>query len=110
MPAISTSPASGRTKPVTHLVNVVLPAPLGPRKPKTSPRSTWRSRPLRATTLPYVLRRPCVASTVAIVAGLGGRYTALFVHPPSGRPPHAAGVRQHRRAGRRLHHACRFPR
>src|SRR5688572_11800902 len=69
MPAIWTSPPSGRTKPVTHFVKVVFPAPLGPRKPKTSPLLTSRSRPARATTSPYVLRRPRVLSTTLI----GGR-------------------------------------
>jgi hypothetical protein len=36
---------------------VVLPAPFGPRKPKTSPRSTVIVRPASASTRPYCLRR-----------------------------------------------------
>jgi hypothetical protein len=37
---------------------VVLPAPLVPRKPKTSPRSTWKSIPRTASWSPYFLRSP----------------------------------------------------
>ncbi len=36
-PPMRISPSSGITKPVTALIVVVLPAPLGPRKPKISP-------------------------------------------------------------------------
>jgi len=36
---------------------VVLPAPLGPRKPNSSPRSTWRSRWSTAKRFPYALER-----------------------------------------------------
>ena len=42
---------------------VVLPAPLGPRKPNTSPRQTARSRWSTASSLPKRLVSPCVAST-----------------------------------------------
>src|SRR4051812_43421047 len=35
------SPAFGRMSPSRILMVVVLPAPLGPRKPKISPPSTW---------------------------------------------------------------------
>src|ERR1041385_2976337 len=66
MPRMETEPAVGRTKPVTHLVKVVLPAPLGPRKPNTSPLCTSRSSPLRAVILPYTLRSPCVSRTTVI--------------------------------------------
>ncbi len=37
---------------------LVLPAPFGPKKAKTSPRSTSRSMPRTASTLPYDLRSP----------------------------------------------------
>src|SRR5690348_12568136 len=37
---------------------VVLPEPLGPRKPYTSPASTSRSRPLRARVVPKLLTSP----------------------------------------------------
>src|SRR5256714_5027078 len=44
---------------------VVLPAPLGPRKPKISPSSTLRSTPRTAATVPFralkVLVKPCVS-------------------------------------------------
>jgi len=37
---------------------VVLPAPLGPKKPNTSPRSTLNVRSATATLSPKTLRRP----------------------------------------------------
>src|SRR5688500_14266555 len=48
---------------------VVLPAPLGPMRPRMRPSSTRRSMPSTATLLPYALRRPW-ASMVAIVSAL----------------------------------------
>ena len=41
---------------------VVLPAPFGPRKPNTSPRSTVIVRPSRARTRPYRLARSTVST------------------------------------------------
>src|ERR1700730_12171515 len=59
---------------------VVLPAPLGPRKPKISPRCTSRSRFFTAGRLPYVLESACVAITVAFTPDkaprLGGFVTS----------------------------------
>src|SRR5207237_500079 len=52
-------PLSGRTRPVTTLKNVVLPAPLGPISPMMPPRGTTRSTSWRATTPPKRLVRPC---------------------------------------------------
>ena len=49
---------SARTSPVRILIVVVLPAPFGPRKPKTSPGWTASDRSCRATLRPYSLRRP----------------------------------------------------
>ena len=45
----------GRTSPISILTAVVFPAPLGPRKPKTSPRGTARVRSSTATLLPELL-------------------------------------------------------
>ena len=47
-PPASTSPLVGVTIPQTILISVVLPAPLGPRRPKISPFSISRSMFLRA--------------------------------------------------------------
>ena len=46
---ILTVPAEGGMKPVTIRMVVDLPAPLGPRKPSTSPRSTVKETPFTAT-------------------------------------------------------------
>src|SRR5690242_2544657 len=57
------------------LIVVVLPAPLGPRKPKTSPDATSKSIPLTASRSPYRFDRP--ATTTAGPAPLSD-----FTHPP----------------------------
>src|ERR1700694_467878 len=61
-------PLVGRTRPRRTLIVVVLPAPFGPRKPKTSPGWTERSSPWSATLRPYSLRRPTV-SMAGVVSG-----------------------------------------
>src|SRR5947199_5647318 len=55
------SPALGWTSPSRILTVVVLPAPFGPRKPKTSPASTRSDRSCSATLRPYCLRRASVS-------------------------------------------------
>src|SRR5208283_3627727 len=57
MPSTSARPASGRRKPVIILIVVDLPAPLGPRKPRMSPRFTVKLTPSTARLDPYVLTR-----------------------------------------------------
>src|SRR5688572_5636718 len=47
---------------------VVLPAPLGPRKPKSSPRETSRSIPRTASIPPLKVRLRPLASTAALPA------------------------------------------
>src|SRR5579859_275016 len=66
------SPLVGRTRPSRILIVVVLPAPLGPRKPKTSPGWTVRSSPCKAILRPYSLRRPTVST-----AGVSGSPQAV---------------------------------
>src|SRR5215472_1786255 len=50
MPSIAASPELGRTRVVRIPIVVVLPAPLGPSKPKNSPRATSNEMPATATT------------------------------------------------------------
>ena len=64
-------PASARSSPSRMRRVVVLPAPLGPRKPWTSPRSTCRSRPSRATVAPKRFTRPEMSITGAPSRGAG---------------------------------------
>ena len=47
-----TRPAVGARKPVIIRIVVVLPAPFGPRKPKTSPSSTWNETSAMPRLLP----------------------------------------------------------
>jgi len=50
MPNSDAPPALGRMRPMRMRMVVVLPAPLGPTKPKISPRSTEKEMPSSATT------------------------------------------------------------
>src|SRR5436190_4656140 len=56
-PAIVASPPSGLISVASIRSVVVLPAPLGPRKPKISPRCTAKSTPRTASTLVTLRRR-----------------------------------------------------
>ena len=53
---------------------VVLPAPLGPRKPWTSPALTPRSRPSSARVGPKLLVSPATVITSSNLALLGRAY------------------------------------
>ncbi len=46
--------------PSSILIDVLLPAPFGPRKPKISPRRTVSERSRTATLSPKTLRKCCV--------------------------------------------------
>src|SRR6185295_2103736 len=68
-PRISARPPVGKTSCMSSFSVVVLPAPLGPRKPKTSPastssvrRSSARYGRLRQNPTAYSLLSSCVAS------------------------------------------------
>src|SRR3954453_15914202 len=52
------APAVGRTRPSSIAMVVVLPEPLGPTNPATTPRGSSRSRPETAVRWPYRLVRP----------------------------------------------------
>src|SRR5919206_3569445 len=56
-PSTSTSPPSRVRYPSRISTVVVLPAPLGPSSPKTSPSSISKLIPRSASSLPYRLRR-----------------------------------------------------
>src|SRR5687768_10968415 len=49
------APAVGRTSPQAILTSVLLPAPLGPSRPTSSPSPTVRLTPLSAWIDPYAL-------------------------------------------------------
>ena len=53
-------PPSGRVRPSSIRISVVLPEPLGPSMPSTEPTGTSRSIPSTATVAPNTLRRPLI--------------------------------------------------
>ena len=57
MPATCASPFVGARKQVKIRMVVVFPAPLGPRKPSTSPRLTSKEIPFKARNIPYSFTR-----------------------------------------------------
>src|SRR5258705_11167203 len=70
-PSIVTSPAVGRRRPVSILMVVLLPAPLGPRNPKNRPRGTSNEMPSTATFLrkAFVRWRTTIAGPGAVLIG-----------------------------------------
>src|SRR5438477_941416 len=72
-PSSQASPEVGLSRPSNSFTDVVLPAPLGPRNPKISPRGTVIESPASATVLPNRFDRStvCIAgeSTAAPVDG-----------------------------------------
>src|SRR2546428_12585473 len=96
-----TSPAVGRSRPVSILMVVLLPAPLGPRKPKKRPRGTSKETSSTATFLRKALVRwrttmagPGGALTGDKYPDRGGGGTRATLAPP------APGVLPGRAAGR----------
>src|SRR5262245_3570918 len=75
-PSIHTSPESGWIRPAMRSSIVVLPEPDGPRRVTNSPSRISRSAPARATTGPYVLRRPRIRSLWACAV------TSTLSHDP----------------------------
>ena len=84
-------PASGWCRPSIISIVVVLPAPLGPRRPKISPRATSKLTPSTAFTAPYALRTSPTRMTASPAPGaLGVGVGKHGVHgPPDGAAPRA---------------------
>ena len=59
-PSTNARPALGRSSPMSVRMRVDFPAPLGPRKPNTSPADTSRSIPESAGNDPYCFANPVV--------------------------------------------------
>src|SRR5438094_1412141 len=76
-------PEVGVRRPSSSLTAVVLPAPLGPRKPNTSPRGTVIVRPARATVLPKRLVSSTVLTAVVPAAASSGTAAAVSVFSAS---------------------------
>jgi hypothetical protein len=77
MPSISTLPLVADRTPSTMLMVVVLPAPLGPSRPRISPLFTVKETSSRAVTLPYTLLKARARSAgnggLACLEGVGMR-------------------------------------
>src|SRR5437667_12479383 len=76
-PATNASPALGAISPRSIRIVVDLPAPLGPRKPCTSPVLTARSRPSSARVRPNDLYRPDTEIALVILPKV------RFFHKPA---------------------------
>src|SRR5260370_41649488 len=68
-PRISIWPLVGSRRPVMHPMVVLLPEPLGPRKPNIAPARTLSERFSTATAGPYFLTT--LVRQMASIAGLG---------------------------------------
>src|SRR5262245_36684621 len=60
-------PEVSGNSPQMRLTIVLLPEPLGPMRPRISPRATVRSTPSTARTPPKCLQTPCSSSTGALL-------------------------------------------
>src|ERR1700743_3358515 len=74
---------------------VLLPEPLGPSSPTTSPSATQNDTSRTARRGPYHLTRFCTSTTGALIEGLSG---VRPDHPPAPRPQDVA--RRHIRSSR----------
>src|SRR4029079_3321156 len=84
-PAIVASPAVGSISVASIRRVGVVPEPLGPRKPKISPASTWRSTPATASTGPVRVLKVRLRSLVAIIVlriGVGFVMLTLLLSCP----------------------------
>src|SRR5713101_3125688 len=90
-PSTCASPPESGSRPVSILMTVVLPLPLGPRKPKTSPCSTVKLTPSTAVKSPN--RRTRFSATMASTLFL--RELQLEVGGHSRAQPFAGVVHTH---------------
>src|SRR5512133_1246835 len=68
-PATRPVPPLGVSRPQSMRIVVDLPAPLGPRKPKISPRVTENEIPATARNAPKRFSRLCTSTTVSAAGG-----------------------------------------
>src|SRR5271167_35656 len=92
-------PDVGRSNPVRILIVVVLPAPLGPKKPNISPGATAKLMPSTAVASPKrLVRRSTTTSGGSILFGYrqvygGGPCAAAGAAAPEARPGRETTVR-----------------
>src|SRR6059058_5859430 len=80
-PATDAAPAVGLASVQSMLIVVVFPAPLGPRKPNTSPVATSKSTPLTASTSPKRLASAWTEIATCMLDTLRGRVAVLREDP-----------------------------
>src|SRR5215203_3858105 len=85
-------PDEGRSRPVSILKVVDLPAPFGPSSPVT-PGPTWKETSATATTSPYHLARLVTSTVVACAAGAGATIVRSIL--PQVAPVEQRGAEQH---------------
>src|SRR5919106_615681 len=78
MPISEALPEVGETRPSSIFIEVVFPAPLGPRKPNTSPCATCRVRPFTAARSPKTFVS-CSVSIAAMDIHTYGREFAISI-------------------------------
>src|ERR1700682_221699 len=87
-PSTKAEPLLSGKRPVSILMTVVFPLPLGPRKPKISPFSTRKLTPFTATKSP---KRRTRSSAEMASCSLGGtslaRWLQLYIRGHSGQDP-----------------------
>ena len=85
-PATVAVPAVGGNSVVSILMTVVLPAPFGPSKPKTSPWATVRFKPSTAFKLPNRRVNPDVSKIVMVWSWVTGFRQSRDCQKPRARP------------------------
>src|SRR3970040_424993 len=77
MPTTTTSPASRSRRPANIEIEVVFPAPSGPRRPKVSPSSIEKPTPPTAVRSPNRRTRPVADRTFAKIPALVAQRSTL---------------------------------
>ncbi len=96
-PSIRISPALGVSMPARHLKNVLLPAPFGPIRQRSSSRRRKKSTPSTALTPPNRMVTPRVSSTMSAIGASPGRARTVPRGPPGPAPARQAGPLAERR-------------
>src|SRR5258708_2659517 len=76
-----TSPTVGRSRPVTTLTRVVLPAPFGPTIETNSPSLTWNETLLSALNTPKVFETLMVSNSGAVTVARAGCISSPSIAP-----------------------------
>src|SRR6266536_3802960 len=112
-PPIRTSPRSGRARPTSMRIVVVLPAPFGPRNPKTSPATRSKETSETTSRFPNRFVKPWADRTTRLsrpappMISVLSRHASLLAFLAMARPGNAGDGRWRRLRRRRLARARR---